>query len=137
MDAEVRGAERIRQPPTRADRLGIKAGQRVLILGVGDPALAAEVEARGGELVTRDAAEIDVVFYAADDHAALTHLRTLQRRLTKAGALWVIRPEDSPAISEADVRHGGKAAGLVEVKAVRFSDTHTAEKLVRRKAGRT
>ena len=31
---------------------------------------------------------------------------------------------------QADVLNAGKAAGLVDVKVVRFSETHTAEKLV-------
>ena len=132
-----RWAEKIRNPPTRADKLGVKAGQRVLILGVTDPALAAEVAARGGELVPRDAAEFDVVFYAAEERGALRQLPTLQRRLTKAGAIWVVRPRGSATISEADVMQGGKAAGLVDVKVVRFSETHTAEKFVRRKAERS
>jgi hypothetical protein len=135
--AAARWAEKIRNPPTRADKLGVKAGQRVLILGVDDLALAAEVAARGGELVPRDAAEVDVVFYAAEDRAALKQLPTLQRRLTKAGGIWVVRPRGSKAITEADVMQGGKAAGLVDVKVVRFSDTHTAEKFVRRKVERS
>ena len=133
----ARWAEKILHPPTRADKLGVKAGQRVLILGVTDTALAAEVTARGGELVRRDAAELDVVFFAAEHRAALTQLPMLQRRLTKAGAIWIVRPRGSAAISEADVMQGGKAAGLVDVKVVRFSETHTAEKFVRRKVERS
>jgi hypothetical protein len=39
-------------------------------------------------------------------------------------------PKGSDAISERDVMTAGKAAGLVDVKVVRFSDTHTAEKYV-------
>mgnify|MGYP006170174075 CR=1 FL=1 len=34
------------------------------------------------------------------------------------------------SVVEADVMAAGKAAGLVDVKVVRFSATHTAEKLV-------
>ena len=66
----------------------------------------------------------------------MRELPLLQRRLTKAGALWVIRPKGHPAISEDDVLQGGRAAGLVDVKVVRFSETHTAGKFVRRKAER-
>jgi hypothetical protein len=33
-------------------------------------------------------------------------------------------------ITEGDVMAAGKAAGLVDVKVVRFSETHTAEKFV-------
>ena len=46
------------------------------------------------------------------------------------GALWVIRPKGRPEISEKAVMAAGKAAGLVDVKVVSFSPTHTAEKFV-------
>ncbi|PYR70118.1 MAG: hypothetical protein DMF88_03745 [Acidobacteria bacterium] len=45
-------------------------------------------------------------------------------------AIWVIRPKGSQQISESDVMKAGKAAGLVDVKVARFSETHTAEKFV-------
>jgi hypothetical protein len=42
----------------------------------------------------------------------------------------VVRPKGRPEISEAAVMAAGKAAGLVDVKVVSLSATHTAEKLV-------
>ena len=128
--AAAKWADKIRNPPSRADKLGIKPGQRVLIAGVEDAALRTELEARGAEVVTRRAADLDLVFYAANDRAALESLRALQKNLKSNGAIWVVRPKGSAAISEADVMKAGKAAGLVDVKVVRFSDTHTAEKFV-------
>jgi hypothetical protein len=50
--------------------------------------------------------------------------------MKRDGAIWVIRPKGSPAISEGDVRKAGRNAGLVDTKVARFSETHTAEKLV-------
>lgn len=41
-----------------------------------------------------------------------------------------VRPKGTPAIADTDVIAAGRAAGLVDVKVVRFSATHTAEKLV-------
>ena len=128
--AAARWADKIRNPPSRADKLGIKPGQRVMIVGVKDAALRTELESRGAEVVARTAADLDLVFYAANDRAALDSLRTLQKNLKANGAIWVVRPKGSATISEADVMKAGKAAGLVDVKVVRFSDTHTAEKYV-------
>ena len=54
----------------------------------------------------------------------------LKRSLKPNGALWVIRPKGRADISEAAVMAAGSAAGLVDVKVVRFSPTHTAEKFV-------
>ena len=60
----------------------------------------------------------------------LDRLRALKRSLKPNGALWVIRPKGSAAISESEVMAAGKKAGLVDVKVVSFSETHTAEKFV-------
>ena len=57
-------------------------------------------------------------------------LAALRAKLVPDGALWIVRPKGSGEISETDVMKAGKAAGLVDVKVVRFSDTHTAEKFV-------
>lgn len=123
-------ADKIRNPPSRADKLGIKPGQRVAIIGLRDPALRQEIDSRGAQVVTRQASDLDAIFYAADDRVALDSLRRLQKNLKPNGAIWVVRPKGSPAISEADVMKAGQAAGLVDVKVVRFSETHTAEKYV-------
>jgi hypothetical protein len=72
----------------------------------------------------------DVIFFAANRKEELARLDELRRSLQPAGAIWILRPKGNPAISEADVMAAGKAAGLVDVKVVRFSATHTAEKLV-------
>jgi hypothetical protein len=54
----------------------------------------------------------------------------LKRSLKPNGALWVIRPKGRPEITESAVMVAGQAAGLVDVKVVSFSATHTAEKFV-------
>ena len=61
---------------------------------------------------------------------------SLQRSLAPDGALWSIRPKGRAEISESVVVAAGKAAGLVDVKVARFSDSHTAEKFVRPRAAR-
>ncbi len=60
----------------------------------------------------------------------------LKKSLKPDGALWVIRPKGSAAISESEVMSAGKRAGLVDVKVVSFSATHTAEKFVIPRADR-
>src|SRR6478672_3365955 len=42
--------------------------------------------------------------------------------------LWIVRPKGRAGISERAVMAAGKAAGLVDVKVVSFSATHTAQK---------
>jgi hypothetical protein len=129
-DAAAKWAEKIKNPPSRIDKLGIKTGQRVLLVGLRDASLREEIQTRGATVLFRGTEEADVIFLAANERSDLERLVTLQQFLKREGAIWVIRPRGNGAISESDVMKAGKAAGLVDVKVVRFSETHTAEKFV-------
>jgi hypothetical protein len=52
------------------------------------------------------------------------------------GAVWVVYRKGRRDFNENDVLRLGLETGLVDVKVVRFSDTHTATKFVIRKAER-
>jgi hypothetical protein len=126
-----RWANRITNPPSRIDKLGVKSGMTVLMAGVVHPELIDDVVARGAELLkTARAGAADIVFYGADRRQALARLDATRRALKPAGALWIIRPKGSDAITEAEVMAAGRQAGLVDVKVVSFSATHTAEKFM-------
>jgi hypothetical protein len=129
-EAAAKWADRIRNPPRRIDKLGIKTGQRVLLVGLRDVTFREEIETSGATVLARGTVPADVIFLAVHERGDLERLGTLQRFMARDGAIWVIRPKGSPAISEADVIQAGRDAGLVDVKVVRFSDTHTAEKFV-------
>jgi Protein of unknown function (DUF3052) len=126
----VKWADRIRNPPSRIDKLDVKPGQLVLFVGIRDATLREEIETRGATVVARPIAPVDAVFVAANERSDLRRLATVQNFLKRDGAIWVIRPKGRPNISENDVMSAGKNAGLVDVKVVRFSETHTAEKFV-------
>ena len=128
--AAVKWADRIRNPPSRIDKLDIRSGQLVLFVGIRDATLREEIETRGASVLARGTQPVDAIFIAANERADLERVATVQKFLKRDGALWVIRPKGSPHISESDVMAAGKAAGLVDVKVVRFSDTHTAQKFV-------
>jgi hypothetical protein len=55
----------------------------------------------------------DIVFYGADHRRALERLQPVKAALKQNGALWIIRPKGSEAITEAEVMAAGKHAGLV------------------------
>src|SRR4051812_50159832 len=74
--------------------------------------------------------DCDAIFFGATREAELARLATVKRSLKPNGALWAIRPKGRPEISERATMAAGKAAGLVDVKVVGFSATHTAEKFV-------
>jgi len=74
--------------------------------------------------------ESDAIFVGVTKEAELARLETLKKSLKPNGAIWIIRPKGRPEISERATMAAGKQAGLVDVKVVGFSATHTAEKFV-------
>lgn len=135
--AAARWAQRITNPPSRLDKLGVKAGMIVGMAGTRHDDLVVEVESRGARMPRSIAAgTADIVFYGAERREMLDRIRELKRSLKPEGALWVIRPKGSSAISESEVMSAGKRAGLVDVKVASFSATHTAEKFVIPRASR-
>jgi hypothetical protein len=123
----ARWANRILHPKTVVQKLGVRPGQRVVLRGVDDPAFLADLEAAGAVIADRAA---DHLFVAVESHADLAGLSALVPLIARDGAVWTIRRKGRADLSESDVRSAGLAAGMVDVKVVRFSETHTAEKFV-------
>lgn len=127
-----RWADRIAHPPSRLDKLGVKPGMRVLLIDHDDATLVAELEKRGA-IVDRTGRGngADLVFFAARTSRDLERLPALTSRIAPNGAIWLIRMKGRNApITEAQSMAAGKAAGLVDVKVVSYSDTESAEKYV-------
>ena len=129
--AAPKWAEKILHPPSRLAKIGVKRDWRVATLGVGDEDFLAELEQAVAVLsIGRLVKDCDAIFFGVTSASQLGRLEVLKKSLKPNGALWVVRPKGRPEISEAAVMAAGKAAGLVDVKVVSFSATHTAEKLV-------
>lgn len=126
-------AARIENPPGRLDKLGVKPGMKVsLVGGAIDPAFVGELRTRQVEVVEgRTRSDCDLIFYAVNAPADLRRLAALRQALRPAGAIWILRVKGAAAtVSEAAVMAAGKAAGLVDTKVVAFDERHTAERLV-------
>lgn len=136
--ASARWADKITNPPSRLDKLGVKPSWRASAINIDDRAFLREL----GQVVrTLSIGRVlngsDAIFVGATRIAELSRLEKLKASLAQDGALWIVRPKGRPEIPEAAVMRAGKAAGLVDVKVVRFSGTHTAEKFVIPLAART
>ena len=130
-DAAAKWASKILNPPSPLTKIGATPEWRVSALGVTDVSFLRELEQTVSTLsIGRTVKDSDAIFFEADKAAALTRLEKLKGSLKPNGALWVIRPKGRPEISEQATMAAGKAAGLVDVKVVAFSTTHTAEKFV-------
>lgn len=123
----------ILNPKSRLDKIGVKAGMRVAVLGVDDAALPGELAAAGAA-PTEQLAQLDLLFYAADGAAELARIGELVPALAPAGAMWVVsRKGKTASVKDVEVMAAAKACGLVDNKVVGFSDTLTALRFVRRK----
>jgi hypothetical protein len=134
-------AERIRNPPSRLDKLGVKATSTVALIGgkrafAGEDlrAFVAEVEARGARLLKGAPTGSDrdlVVFLVIEAREDLAKIAELVAALRTGGALWTLRRKGAgAAVAEGDVRGAARAAGLTDVKVAAFSDERTADKFV-------
>lgn len=122
---------KIRYPRGRLDKLGVKPGMRVAVLGVKDGAFLDELAARTEDVAhARPKKDSDLIFYGFDSKAALARLETLKKSLKPAGAIWTVFPKGQKHITENDVMTAGKAAGLVDIKVVGFSETYSSLKWV-------
>jgi hypothetical protein len=112
------------------DKLGIKAGQRISVMGVESAEFLVELATRvpdysGGKLV-KDA---DLIFFSAEARKDLERLEFLAKAIQSKGAIWVVYPKGQKYIREIDVITAAKSAGLVDNKVCSFSPTHTALRL--------
>jgi hypothetical protein len=125
-------AKRITSPPSRADKLGVKAGMRVALVGIADETLVEDIQSKGASLDESSRSKgLDLIFFAAKAPRDLDRLVAIAGRLEPAGAIWLIRAKGKgAAISERESMAAGKQAGLVDVKVVSYSETHSAEKYV-------
>lgn len=121
----------IRNPSGLLDKLGVKAGLQVAVLGVQDEGFMLDLLARTPYVNGESSGGFDIVFYEADEPDALVRLPELRQKIKGNGAIWVVSPKGKTArIKETDVMAAAKDAGLVDTKVASFSDTHTALKLV-------
>jgi hypothetical protein len=123
--------EKILHPKSRIEKLGMKAGAKIALLGKFETDFPKEI----GKL-TKDvnhgkvAAGSDAIFCAAETKADLAALSRISKTMQGAGALWIIYPKGQKTITEMDVISSGRKTGLKDVKVVGFSATHTALKFV-------
>ena len=129
--SKVRVPERDYSHRTLIDKLGVKPGQRIAVLGVEDAEflrdLAASVPeySRGNRI-----SNADLIFFSAEAREDLSQLKSLSRSISKSGGIWVVYPRGQKHIREIDVINAGKSAGLTDNKVCRFSGTHTALRFV-------
>jgi DUF3052 family protein len=127
-----RWADAIRSPKGLLDKLDLKPTHVVALIGVDDEAFANELASRVASVTRgRTPKGANMIFLWADRAAALKRIATIVKSMARDGAIWVVHPKGAGAkVKDTDIFAVGKKAGLTATKVARFSETHTAEKLV-------
>jgi len=129
--AAEKWAYKIRNPKSLIDKLGLKHGLQVSVLGINEESFLGQLRRRVGAFAQgRLKKDSDVIFLGVEKKGDLSRLEAIQGFMNRNGAIWVVAAKGSQEIREAEVLSAGKSAGLVDVKVVSFSETHTAHKFV-------
>ena len=125
-------AQRIRSPKGLLDKLDLKPTHTVALIGGSDATFARQLAERVDSVTVGKAAKgTNVVFLRADAPVALKKLASIVKSIARDGAIWVIHPKGAASkVKDTDVFAQAKKVGLTATKVARFSETHTAEKLV-------
>lgn len=122
---------KIKNPRSLLDKLGVREGMRVAVIGVDDADFLRQLRDRVGQFETAARAASDLIVVSVEQVPALSVLGDLRSKLVPNGAIWVVHRKGKDAtLRDTDVFAAGRAAGLVDNKVVSFSPTHTAERLV-------
>jgi hypothetical protein len=123
---------RILHPKTRVEKLGLKAGASVSLLGSFDQDFLKELRATTKNIQEdKIDAVSDLIFLGVDSRETLSaSLIKTTKTIKGATAVWIVYPKGKKEVTENEVIATGRKSGLKDVKVVGFSATHTALKFV-------
>ncbi len=127
----------ILHPKSVAEKLGVKPGSRISLLRLPSPELLKDARKSAAAFAEdKPLNDSDVIFYGVGATSELPRIKKLIPSLAGNGALWIVYPKGRKEITELQVLASGRDAGLVDIKVVSYSATHTALKFVRPKGER-
>lgn len=122
----------IQNPPGRLDKLGVKAGQTVVVQGIEDEEFLDELATRVEPVEAYEG--VDLLFLGVEDLADFDQLEDLIGGLGPKGAIWIVAQKGKGApLKDVEILAAAREQGLVDTKVCAFSKTHTALRFVRRK----
>lgn len=122
----------IQNPPGRLDKLGVKAGQTVVVEAIDDAEFLDELSARVEPVEAYEG--IDLLFLGVEDLADFDQLEDLIGGLGPKGAIWIVAQKGKGApLKDVEILTAAREQGLVDTKVCAFSRTHTALRFVKRK----
>ena len=121
------------------DKLGVKPGHAVALVGASDPHLQARILERTGREPAAPDEPADVVLVWTDASTdAVSTLRHWKPKIEPNGGIWLLTPKRTQPgyVDQAELIAAGKQAGVVDNKICSVSETTSAMRFVIRKADR-
>ncbi len=130
-------AQSILNPKTVIEKLGVKPGLRVVLVGRFETSFRTDVmNALDEKPGVKPVAGCDLVFVLLTHPNDTDKFKTLTPAIFPDGALWAVYPRGRKDLSEDTVRKAARGFGLVDIKVVRVSEELSGLKLVVPKANR-
>lgn len=127
-DAATKWEHAIKNPKSRLDKLGLKAGHSYFAKGEFDAEFGSELFARAGD--PSATGPYDIYFVRVLDLKNLSLILEAKGKIAKNGAIWVMWTKGRKDLNENHVRDFALENGLVDVKVASFSPVLSALKLV-------
>jgi hypothetical protein len=120
------------------DKLGVRPGARVGVVGLDEPWFLDLLAERTSDVTVGSALpDSDLAFLGANSTAELAALAALRPSIRPDGAIWIVSLKGRLAtIRDVDVISAILAAGMVDNKVASFSDTQTSLRAVIRRRDR-
>lgn len=123
-------AEKIRNPKSVIDKLGVKPEHKVSLWKLTDPALRADLAARCTDLSDKLRKDSDVIFAYIEDGETLAELSRLETYIKPNGMIWVIWPKGRKGFNGDHVFAAAKDQSLSGIKVCSVSEALSAVKVV-------
>lgn len=118
-------AEKILNPPSRLQKLGVKPGMKCRKSGTFDASFLAELKTVD-VAVTRSLERCDLAFLLLPHRESLGRIADVAAKLPAGINLWVVWPKGSEAIGQADVMKAAASLGLGPSKTPAFDERHSS-----------
>lgn len=130
-DAATKFAAKLAElPRSRLEKMGIGGGASVAVVNLAEASFTAELHAAGVAVSSRMSSRSVVIVLGVHRPADIARIAAAAKVLADTSALWVVHPKGIAGVMDTDILAAARLAGLTYTKVARFSDTHTAEKLV-------
>lgn len=112
------------------DKLGVKPGMRVSVLGPDEAWFLDRLRERGADVSRRKRKDSDLIFLRCDTRASLARIGGLELYIRRSGGIWMLTRKGSKEANQNDAIRAALAVGLVDNKSAAFSDERSALRLV-------